>query len=178
MPIDLALDLTAQGLHGLCFAHDLGIVHRDVKLRNLFVCKDDQQIKVMDFGIATLSGGGTGLTRTGMVVGTPAFVAPERLKNNPSPPTAAVDIYAMGVVLYRMLTGVLPFDRRSVSALFNDILSREPRPPSSFNPSIPPDLDAIVMRMLAKDPMQRFPTADSAREALLRAKRNFDRFGA
>ncbi len=166
VPTDLALDLCGQALDGLGAAHDLGVIHRDVKLRNLFVLEDGRTLKVMDFGIATMTGGGTGLTRTGMVVGTPAFVAPERLKPKPDPPGPGVDIYAVGVVLYRLLTGVLPFDRRSVAALFSDILTRDPRPVSALNPDVPPDVEAIVARMLAKDPLDRFTNCATARQAI------------
>ncbi len=166
VPTDVALSLCGQALDGLGAAHDQGVVHRDVKLRNLFVINEGRTLKVMDFGIATMTGGGTGLTRTGMVVGTPAFVAPERLKPRPDPPQPAVDIYAVGVVLYRLLTGVLPFDRRSVAALFSDILTRDPRPVSALNPEVPPDVEAIVSRMLAKDPLDRFTNCATARQAM------------
>jgi tRNA A-37 threonylcarbamoyl transferase component Bud32/tetratricopeptide (TPR) repeat protein len=175
VPVDLALDLAGQSLDGLGAAHDQGIVHRDVKLRNLFVLGETNQVKVMDFGIATVTGAGTGLTRTGMVVGTPAFVAPERLKPKPDPPTPAVDIYAVGVVLYRLLTGVLPFDRRSVAALFSDILTRDPRPVSALNIDVPPDVEAIVSRMLAKDPGDRFTNCATARQAIDAARMNLAR---
>ena len=177
VPTDLALDLCGQALDGLGAAHDQGIVHRDVKLRNLFILDEGDRVKVMDFGIATMTGGGTGLTRTGMVVGTPAFVAPERLKPKPDPPQPAVDIYAVGVVLYRLLTGVLPFDRRSVAALFSDILTRDPRPVSALNPEVPPDVEAIVARMLAKDPMDRPTNCATARRAMDEARLNLARHG-
>ena len=175
MPMDVALDLTSQALAGLGFAHDLGGVHRDVKLRNLFVLQGGERLKVMDFGIATATGAGTGLTRTGMVVGTPAFVAPERLQPKPPPPDPKVDTYAMGVVLYRLLTGVLPFDRRSVAALFSEILTREPRPPSQLNSEIPPDVEAIVQKLMAKDPADRFMNAATAMVAIATARERLAR---
>ncbi len=175
MPIDIALDLAAQALGGLGFAHDIGIVHRDVKLRNLFVLEDGKRLKVMDFGIATVTGAGTGLTRTGMVVGTPAFVAPERLQSNPPPPAPKVDTYAMGVVLYRLLTGVLPFDRRSVAALFSEIVTTEPKPVSALNPEVPPDVEAIVQRMMAKDPAHRFLNCATAAVAIGEARERLAR---
>lgn len=178
VPVDLSLDLCCQALAGLGAAHAQGVIHRDVKLRNLFVLEQSRVLKVMDFGIATMTGGGTGLTRTGMVVGTPAFVPPERLKPKPDPPVPTVDVYAVGVVLYRLLTGVLPFDRRSVAALFSDILTREARPVSALNQDVPPDVEAIVTKMLAKDPADRFGTCESARLALVAARENLARHTA
>ena len=166
LPIDQALDYAAQALAGLGEAHQRGVVHRDVKPRNLFVC-DDGRLKVMDFGIAK---GGDALeqqhTATGQVVGTPAYIPPERLRSDEDELGPSVDLYAMGVCLYRMLTGVLPFAARHVETLFMKILDEEPAPPSVLNPAVPPALDRLVLKLLEKDPGDRYGSCEEASAAV------------
>jgi len=159
LPIAVSLRLVYQALAGLGAAHAEGVVHRDVKPGNLFVIEKDLAVKGMDFGIATSGEGSVAYTETGMLVGTPAYVAPERLRVERDKDIGpSVDIYSLGVVLYRLLAGRLPFGKRNVAARFMDILHKVPPPPSRFNPEISPELDAVVMRMIEKDPVQRYGT--------------------
>lgn|GEM_PF-3359397 len=187
MPVWLACDLTAQALDGLGHAHETQVVHRDIKLRNLFVCKGRgflpdagpttraPRLKVMDFGIAAGGGFSAGLTRTGMVVGTPTFVPPERLRPNAGDAQPTVDIYAMGVVLYRLLTGKLPYSSRNIATLLKKILTEPPTPPSAVDPEIPRDVEDFVLALMARKPQDRpqdaFDAADELR-SLRRAHRD------
>jgi len=166
LPIDRALDYAGQAFAGLEEAHLRGVVHRDVKPRNLFIC-DNGRLKVMDFGIAKV---GEGLdqqhTATGQVVGTPAYIPPERLRSDEAELGPSVDIYAAGVCLYRMLTGALPFAARHVETLFMKILDQQPERPSTLNPAVPPELDRLVLKLLEKDPADRYASCAEAAEAV------------
>ncbi len=183
MPPPIALGLVSQGLDGLGAAHELGIVHRDIKLRNLFVLEGPgfdppeplppdpracpvPRLKVMDFGIAAGGDFDQSLTRTGMVVGTPTFVAPERLRVDAGDPTPQVDIYAMGIVLYRLLTGKLPYSSKNIAELFKQILTKQATPPSVVDETIPESLDDVVFALMDRDPDKRPATAVEARALL------------
>lgn len=166
LPVGLAVRLMRQACDGLGAAHDMGVVHRDVKPANMFVLEGDRHLKVMDFGIAKLSDSTSGHTATGAVVGTPAFIAPERLRGTSDSAGPSGDLYALGVVMYRALTGVLPFTGSDVAQLFMQILSEEPVAPSSLEPDISRGLDKVVMKLLAKSPSQRYASAADAKTAL------------
>ncbi len=169
-PLDPArvLRLSAQAFAGIGEAHRQGIVHRDIKPGNLFLCDDGDVLKVMDFGIAKRGDAIDGPTLVGHVVGTPAYLAPERLRDEtylgPS-----VDLYAMGVCMYRALTGVLPFTARHIEGLFMKILQDEPAAPSLINGKVRPATDAIVMKLLAKEPRHRYADADAVIGAIIEA---------
>jgi serine/threonine-protein kinase len=165
LPIGLAVRLFRQGLEGLGAAHAEGIVHRDVKPANMFVLRGAKDLKLMDFGIAKAADATSGHTATGSVVGTPAFIAPERLRGK-TEFGAAGDLYAMGVVMYRALTGVLPFVGSDVASLFMQVLEKEPAPPSSLNPDLSRAVDRVIMRLMAKDPRDRYGSCGEARGAL------------
>ncbi|MCP4871395.1 MAG: serine/threonine protein kinase [Proteobacteria bacterium] len=162
----LAVDLVKQAMAGLGHAHDLDVVHRDIKPRNLFVLEGGQVLKVMDFGIAKTSTDAASWTRTGRVVGTPCFIPPERLKRGQQGVLPQTDLYAMGVVLFRLLTGVLPFDDRDIASLFHKVL-REPAPSlRDLDESLPPALARVVDKLLEKDPADRYAHANLAIDAL------------
>ena len=169
LPVVQALRLLMQACDGLGAAHAMGVVHRDVKPQNLFVLEDGQTLKVMDFGIAQPRTVDRTLTQTGAIVGSPAYLAPERLRGDPAIPSS--DLYALGCVAYQMLTGVHPFRATELAALFVQHLQTPPTPPRRLNPALPVDVERLVLRLLEKEPSRRFGTANELRRALTMAWR-------
>ena len=165
-----ALDLLEPTCAALAAAHEAGIVHRDVKASNIMITDDEPPaVKLLDFGIAKLVGpraGPTGLTSEGRQVGTLSIMAPEQLLGGLV--DARVDIYALGVLLYRLLTGRLPFDGKSPLVLAQQHLE-EPAPRPSRRTPLAPALDAIVLRCLEKRPERRYDTVKDFLVALRRA---------
>lgn len=178
LPLEEAIDLMRQTLAGLGAAHEAGIVHRDIKAGNLFLCDGPpgrRTVKVLDFGIAkVLSSAPSGRapqplrypTGEGVTVGTPRCLSPEQARGGPV--DARTDVYAVGVLLYSLLVGVGPFDHiHGQMALLQAHVGIAPVPPSQrAAQSIPPDLDAVVMRALAKRPEDRFASAAELSAAL------------
>lgn len=152
------LDIMAQVCSALAYAHRQGMIHRDVKPANVIVQRDGL-VKLLDFGIARAGQQPVdkSMTRTGTLVGTPAYIAPERLRGEMF--DGRSDVFSAGVVLYQVLTGVLPFDAE-YPAILHQILNDEPPPLSRYLTSYPPQLDYLIARALAKDPMDRYPLAD------------------
>jgi len=158
--VEATLAIASQLAQSLTAAHEQGIIHRDIKPQNLLL--DSAGIlKVMDFGVARLAERPTGLTETGMAVGTPAYMAPEQMLAEEVDHRS--DLYAVGVVMYECLTGRVPFNAPSVVALIAKVLREQPLPPGNLAPDIPPVLSAMILRLLAKDPADR---PSSARELL------------
>jgi serine/threonine-protein kinase len=157
----LAADLAIQVLTAARFAHRRGIVHRDIKPHNVIV-DDEGRAKVTDFGIARA--GASDMTETGSVMGTAQYLSPEQAQGHPV--DARSDLYSIGVVLYEMLTGVVPFDAESPVTVALKQVSEAPVPAIQRNPAIPPALDAVVMHALRKDPNARFQDADEFIAAL------------
>jgi len=162
-----ARDITRQILTGLAAIHRAGILHRDIKPQNVLIDVDDVA-RVTDFGIAQ-TGTDSGLTTAGTTIGTAAYMAPEQARAGEL--SQATDIYAVGAVLYEMLTGTLPFDRPTAMGTMLAHVQEPLTPPSERAPSrdIPADLDAIVMQAMAKDPRDRFASATAMQAALDRA---------
>jgi serine/threonine-protein kinase len=163
LPTPAVVAIAKQLCRALEVAHEQGVIHRDIKPQNLMV-QPDGTLKVMDFGVARLRERSHGLTSTGMVVGTPAYMAPEQLMDDPV--DARVDIYAAGVVLYECLTGHRPVDGSSPHVLMARMLSSDIRPPHEVNPAVPRLLSAIVMRTLSKEPGDRPASAGELYELL------------
>jgi serine/threonine protein kinase len=155
LPIGDAIEFTRQVLGALRFAHRKGVVHRDIKPHNV-MADADGRLKVTDFGIARA--GVSQMTEAGSIIGTAQYLSPEQARG------AAVDqrsdLYSIGIVLYEMLTGTVPFTGDSPVEIAMKHLSDTPRPPSLERPEIPPDLDMVVLRALAKSPDDRFQTAE------------------
>jgi len=151
-----ALAIATQLAESLTVAHEQGVVHRDIKPQNLLLDANGV-LKVMDFGIARLAESTSALTVAGLIIGTPAYMAPEQLLAETA--DARSDLYAMGVVLYECLTGQLPFDAPTPVSLVAKVLSEDPTPPTSLTPDIPPALSALVLRLLAKRPEDRVQSA-------------------
>jgi len=155
----------------LALAHRNNIVHRDLKPQNIVVCKDhdgNEVPKLLDFGIAkTFEPDQAALTATGMVIGTPQYMAPEQAQGQDV--DARTDLYALGVILYEMVGGHVPFRDTSVPALLVKHMQTPPPPLKDLRSDTPPGLEAIVLRCLEKDPNLRFPSADALSEALDKA---------
>ena len=157
LPLDDAMDIAWQTARGLAKAHRQGIVHRDVKPANLMVTADGV-VKILDFGIAKLAGA-AGLTRTGLPLGTPAYMAPEQMKGDDV--DARTDLWSLGVVIYEMVTGRRPFPGDHEVVVRHGILNTQPEPVSKLRPELPRELDQILAGLLAKEPKDRYATAES-----------------
>lgn len=166
MEVPAALALIAQALEGLEFVHSAGIVHRDVKLENLFLCEGGA-LKLLDFGIAKVMGSDLGHTERGVAVGTPRTMAPEQCVLGEV--DARADLYAAGLALFELIAGEGPFDelRGNAEALRFAHCARTPPPPSQLAPQpIDAAIDAVVLRALAKSPADRFQSAREMSAAL------------
>jgi serine/threonine protein kinase len=163
LPWESAAQLLAAAMDGIEQAHRQGIVHRDLKPENLMI-NEAGQVKVMDFGIARAAGSGR-LTRTGLLVGTLRYMSPEQIRGEEVDPRS--DVYALGAVLYEMLTGRVPFDGGSDYAVLKAHVEEIPRPPSLAVPGLPAWLDHAVLRALAKEPAERFQSVEQMRRCLL-----------
>jgi serine/threonine protein kinase len=152
----------------LAYAHERGVVHRDIKPDNILLCADDDgRVMVTDFGIAraVTEGADSRLTATGMAIGTPAYMSPEQSMGEREIDGRS-DLYALGVVGYQMLSGELPFNASSTPALLVKQISERPTPVDVHRPDAPPDLARAVMMLLEKEPANRFPSADALVTAL------------
>ncbi|HEY3962304.1 MAG TPA: Stk1 family PASTA domain-containing Ser/Thr kinase [Gaiellaceae bacterium] len=165
-PVPIAIDYARQILGAIAFAHRNGIVHRDIKPHNIIVGRDGR-LKVTDFGIAR--SGASQMTEAGSIVGTAQYLSPEQARGAPVDPRS--DLYSLGIVLYEMLTGNVPFTGDTPVEIAMKHLSQIPDPPSKLRPEVPHDLDAVVMRALAKDPEQRYGSAEEMEADLARVAR-------
>jgi len=166
LPLEEALRLFQQIGEGLEAAHGKGIVHRDLKPANVLI-NDEGILKVVDFGVAAAQHqGDTQLTKTGYVIGSPKYMAPEQILGKKVDERA--DIYSLGVMLYEMLTGAPPYHRGDhMSVMYQHVQGRA-RPPIELNPALPPDLSDVVMKAMAVDKEKRFATMDEFHVALER----------
>jgi eukaryotic-like serine/threonine-protein kinase len=166
-PIQVAIDYARQILSALRFAHRNGIVHRDIKPHNVLV-DGEGRVKVTDFGIAR-AGAASQMTEAGSIVGTAQYLSPEQAKGTAVDQRS--DIYSLGIVLYELLTGAVPFSGDTPVEIAMKHISETPQPPSVLRPDVPHDLDLVVTRALAKDPSDRYATTDEMDADLERVAR-------
>ncbi len=159
---DQAVDITFQVARGLTRAHEQGIIHRDIKSANVMVTPDGVA-KIVDFGIAKL-GGRTMLTRNGSTLGTVGYMSPEQARGGSV--DARTDIWSLGVMLFEMLTGALPFRGEHESAIMYSIINEEPLSIRTLLPAIPPSIDAVVSQCLQKEPSARYSSMGDLAQAL------------
>ena len=156
------LDIIVDVLMGLSYAHKHGIVHRDIKPANIRVAEDGHA-KIMDFGVAHLAS--SDMTRTGLVVGTPSYMAPEQVMGGKAVP--GTDLFAVGAVLYHLITGSKPFEGPTLQSLFYRIVTDMPRPLDEIRPGLPASLNAIIQKAMAKDPAERYASALDMANAII-----------
>jgi beta-lactam-binding protein with PASTA domain/predicted Ser/Thr protein kinase len=162
-----ALEVTADICSALEVAHAAGMVHRDIKPANVMLTSRGE-VKVMDFGIARAAAGNEStMTRTESVIGTAAYLSPEQARGEHV--DARSDIYSAGCLLYELVTGTPPFTGDSPVAVAYQHVREDPKPPSEFDPALSKDVDAVILKAMAKNPANRYQSADEMREDLLRA---------
>ncbi|MGK4004848.1 serine/threonine-protein kinase [Sorangium sp. So ce1036] len=164
LPVGAAVRIVRQVCDGIAAAHAMGVVHRDIKPENIFLTGDPASptVKVLDFGISKTAESSS-LTQTGMVLGTPAYMAPEQAKGEQT--DLRTDIYAVGAVLYHAVTGHRPFERDDPTAMLLAVMTEEPRAPRSLNAEIPPGLELVIQRAMAKEREHRHASmGDLARD--------------
>ena len=168
-----AVDFTLQALHGVANAHAIGIVHRDIKPANLFLAHlpdGTNLIKILDFGVAKLTEGAGGkavgaVTMEGVTVGSPMYMSPEQVRSSKNV-DHRTDLWALGAVLYELLTGKPPFTGDGVGEIFAAVLERTPPSIRAVRPDVPEGLEAVVMRLLERDLDRRYADAAEAARAL------------
>lgn len=153
LPEPLVLHIAAGIAEGLAHAHEAGIVHRDIKPANVMLDLTDRQPKITDFGIARAAD--SARTRTGLVLGTPLYMSPEQLAG--APPDGRSDLYALGVLLFQLLTAQLPYEAGSMGALLQAVATKDARSLRGLRPELPQPLDEFMARALNRSPHERFP---------------------
>jgi serine/threonine-protein kinase len=155
LPVVEAIGITTQVADGLAYAHERGVVHRDIKPGNIMILGSGLA-KIMDFGIARLRASDV-RTKTGVLLGSPKYMSPEQVLGEGA--DGRSDVFSLGVVLYEMLVGATPFSGDTVSNLMYQIATATPHPPSRINAEVPPMLDLVVAKALAKKPEERYQSA-------------------
>ena len=165
LSLEHAGEMLEQIASALQCAHDHGILHRDIKPSNILL-SDDHYAYLADFGLAKTMDGRDNVTHTGVLMGTPEYMAPELADGHAS---ISTDLYALAILLYQMITGQLPFTGDTALAVYMRQLHEIPAPPSRFNPVITPDVDHVILRALDKDPRRRFQTPHELAQAYQQA---------
>ncbi len=156
LDVPTAIAISRQIASALQAAHDKGIVHRDLKPENVFIVRGlgAPFAKILDFGISKVEGKDTALTRTGMIMGTPNYMAPEQARGEKV--DARIDVYALGAMMYRMLTGKRAFDGTDATQIMTAVMTEEPKRPRALAPDLPEAIEVLVQRAMAKDPADRY----------------------
>ncbi len=161
LALERKLDIVIEMLQGLAYAHERGVIHRDIKPSNVRIAGDGS-VKIMDFGIARLQSGD--VTGSGAIVGTPTYMSPEQITNGPI--TAATDLFAVGGLLYELLSYRKPFEGETVHGVLYQVLTTDPKPLRTMAPSIPAALERVVTKALNKVPEDRYESARQLQAAL------------
>jgi serine/threonine protein kinase len=148
---------------GLSAAHQVGVVHRDIKPPNILI-NDSGLVKVVDFGLAALSHADARLTRTGVLLGTPTYMAPEQVRARTI--DARTDIYSLGVIMYEIFTGRPPYVADDPMAILFQHVEGNPTPPRQLKPDMPPAVEAIILKAMWVDPAKRFQSMDDLRRSI------------
>ncbi len=164
MPVDEVLQMVRDITNALDYAHKQGVIHRDIKPSNIMLEKHTNRAILMDFGLALSVNEGT----MGDTFGSAHYIAPEQAVSS-AQATAQSDLYSLGIVIYEMLTGKVPFDDPSVMSVALKHLNEPPPPPTLYNPHLPPAVEAVILRVLEKEPERRHPTGKALYEDLKRA---------
>ncbi|HET8909992.1 MAG TPA: protein kinase, partial [Ktedonobacteraceae bacterium] len=165
LPIEHVAELLEQIASALDFAHQQGIIHRDIKPSNILL-RDDHYIYLADFGLAKVIEGGSDLTQFGSLLGTPEYMSPE-LSSGPA--TTSSDIYALGILVYQMVTGTVPFIGDTPLSVYWKQIQEVPTPPTEINPNIPYAIELVILTALEKDPALRYQTPLDLSTAFQRA---------
>jgi serine/threonine protein kinase len=168
LPLGVGLRVAKQMCQGLEAAHQQGVVHRDIKPQNMLILPETGDVKIMDFGIARVSemkAGAAGLTSTGMVMGTPDYMPPEQAQGQPA--DFRSDIYSMGVVLFEIFTGRMPFDGDTPMAVVLSHIQKPPPSPRAVNARLPAALERVILRCLEKNPANRYQKVDELLDDLM-----------
>ncbi|MEM1228400.1 MAG: serine/threonine-protein kinase [Planctomycetota bacterium] len=168
--VDEVLAVAEQTASGLMAAHRRGITHRDIKPANLWMQAPTKRIKILDFGLAIAGSGIDRLSRVGSVVGTPGYLSPEQARSDPV--DDRTDLYALGVVLYQLASGQLPLSSKSMASHLVTIVCHEPVSLLEHVPALPEPLSALIMKLLAKEPRDRFATAAELLDAIAIVRRD------
>src|SRR3989454_5320760 len=161
LALERKLDIVIEVLQGLSYAHGRGVIHRDIKPSNVRIASDGS-VKIMDFGIARLQS--SDITGSGAIVGTPTYMAPGQITNGPI--TQTTDLFAVGCLLYELLSYRKPFDGETVHGVLYQVLTTDPKPLRTMAPSIPAALERVVAKAMNKVPEDRYETARQLQSAL------------
>ncbi|MBX3397146.1 MAG: protein kinase [Gemmataceae bacterium] len=176
LPASEALRIGREIAEGLAAAHATGLIHRDIKPANVWLEGDRRRVKILDFGLARAESSGeaeTHITQEGAIVGTPAYMSPEQAAADELDPRT--DLFSLGVVLYQMATGHLPFHGRNVTAVLTALTTKNPEAPRQHAPDLPPALDGLILKLLEKDRRNRPPSAQAVVDAIKLIEAGFDR---
>jgi hypothetical protein len=170
LPFAEVLRIGQEVAEGLAAAHERGLIHRDIKPANIWLEQGRDWVRIVDFGLARVVNENVHLTQSGMIIGTPAYMAPEQA--NAEPLDFRCDLFSLGCVLYRASTGELPFKGKNTMAMLLSLASKTPTPPHELDPSIPPVFSELVMTLLQKKPSARPPSAQAVWNVLENVKRD------
>lgn len=171
LPVKDVLRIGIEICDGLQAAHAREMVHRDLKPGNIWLEGARSRVKILDFGLARAVEGQETLTKSGVVLGTPAYMAPEQARDPHVDGRA--DLFSLGVILYQMTTGKMPFRGHDTMSTLYAVCNDAPQPPSTLVPDLPPELDSLILKLLAKDPDQRFESAEQTGVALEAVAHNY-----